>query len=50
MPFAGVSKSKTAKLDKCVKDVMSGKDFKKKYSHKNAKSVAIAICRKAMKV
>ena len=55
MPYQGVPKSKTAKLDRCVQNVMKGKQFDKTYKNRNnkdmsRKSLAIVICRTTMKI
>lgn len=48
MPYAGVPKSKVAKLDRCVRKVMKGGT--KQFKGRSPKSRAIAICRKSLKV
>ena len=55
MPYSGIkSKKDIAKMDRCVKSIMADPNFRKKYKARikkiGAKSLAIAICRKALKL
>lgn len=54
MPYKGVPKEQTAKLDRCVNGVMAQiRKNPKKYrvtEKRTPKSIAIAICRDTMKI
>jgi hypothetical protein len=54
MPYRGIPQSKWAKLDRCVEHVMASPTFRQRYKARKktigAKSLAIMICRKTLKV
>jgi len=54
MPYPGINKENWSRLDRCVTKVIAGSDFRKRYASRikkvGTKSLAIAICRKALKV
>lgn len=54
MPYRGIPKSQWQRLDRCVEKVMASPYFQRRYKARKrqigAKSLAIAFCRKTLKI